>query len=79
MKYVFAICLGMIFQIGIMLSDLVIIFGVLYIANENICFGLMCGLLAHYATSDTGGWFFAWKPKNIRDFWRWWKVIWELT
>jgi uncharacterized membrane protein len=78
MKYVFAMCLGMVIQIGVMLSDLAIIFGVLYIADQNIYLGLMVGLLAHYATSDTGGWFFAWKPSNIRDFWRNWKIIWGL-
>jgi len=77
-KYVFAMCFGVAIQISVMLSDLAIIFSVLYIADENIYLGLICGSLAHYAAVDTGGWFFSWRPSNIKTFWVWWKVIWEL-
>lgn len=58
-------------QAVVMLVDPLLIVAVLWVfLRIGIGGGLIVLLMAWYAQSQSGGWFLAWRPKNIRAFWR---------
>ena len=61
--------LGLALQVLNMISDLVLIFAVAWLAvYESWSLALLLAVFVHFATKDIGGWFYAWQPANIAKF-----------
>ncbi len=70
MKYVFPTM----FQIFVMLSDLIVLAVIAFMTYTFGIMGLVVSfLMCNFAMKATGGWFYSWKPSNIRSFF----VNWE--
>ena len=65
-----------ILQILAMLTDLLLVVAILIIAHYgNWLTSIILLIGVHYSQRKVGGWFFAWKTKNIRAFFKNWKKI----
>jgi len=65
-------------QIIVMLTDLFLLaaVGVCFIYG-GLIFGVLAFAMVHYANKPVGGWFAAWKPKNIKAFRDGWNECWN--
>lgn len=68
--------LGLLLQLFTMLFDLLLIAAIIivgYFSNWFVAFIFFC--LVTWVQEDIGGWFYAWKPKNIKKFFKNWREL----
>ncbi len=60
--------LALFLQLAVMFGDLLIVIALLFLFRISFAVGLIALIFVHIVGKDTGGWFYAWRPANIKAF-----------